>query len=63
MLVQVTADLSCIPEYQIPKCMGEDGHYYYKISFDVEVTYFSAYTKYELVYNGVNYGPVAAEYV
>ena len=62
-LVDVEADLSQIPLAAFPKVMGADGCSYYKISFKFEITYYSAYTNYELIYDGKNYGPVRAEYV
>ncbi|KAL8840764.1 MAG: hypothetical protein Q9170_001202 [Blastenia crenularia] len=62
-VVTVSADLSRIPLYQIPKAVGADGLQYFEIDFQFEVTYWSGYTTYELVYNSVNYGPVVAEYV
>ena len=62
-LVKVEADLSRIPKNQIPKTKGADGKMYYKVDYVIQVTYLSAYTKYELIYGGVNYGLVTAEYV
>ena len=62
-LVNVKADLSRIPENRFRRVIGADQQLYYKIVFQVHVTFYSAYTKYELVYDGVNYGQVAAEYV
>ena len=62
-LVQVKADLSQIPIATFPKLMGADGQFYYRVCIDVEVTYYSAYTSYELIYQGKNYGPVRVEYV
>ena len=48
---------------RIPKKRGADGKMWYEISYEIEVTYFSAYTKYELIHDKVNYGAVTAEYV
>lgn len=62
-LVKVKADLSRIQSDKFPVAKGADDKLYYQIWFEIEVTYYSAYTKYELVYNDVNYGPVNAEYV
>ncbi|KAL8653946.1 MAG: hypothetical protein Q9226_003636 [Calogaya cf. arnoldii] len=62
-LVTVIADLSRIPRHKLPQVIGADGLLYYRISYAVEITYCSAYTKYELIYDNVNYGPVTAEYV
>ncbi len=62
-LVTVAADLSRIPIQRIPQQDGADRQRYWIISYAIEVTYYSAYTKYELIHDGVNYGLVAAEYV
>ena len=62
-LVNVTADLSRISATKIPQTRGADGKMYYQLAYDIEVTYYSAYTKYELIYQKVNYGSVTAEYV
>ena len=62
-LVDLEADLSQIPRAAFPKVRGADGRFYYKIKYNIEITYYSAYTTYELVHNGKNYGPVRAEYV
>ena len=62
-LVDVEADLTQIPLAAFPKKMGADGCLYYRVKFNIEVTCYSAYTKYELVHDGKNYGPVRAEYV
>ena len=62
-LVDLEADLSQIPLAAFPKEMGADGCLYYKFIYTIEITFYSAYTKYELVYDGKNYGPVRAEYV
>ena len=62
-LVKVEADLSRIPENKIPKTKGADGKTYYKIDYVIQITHRSAYTNYELIYGGENYGLVAAEYV
>ena len=63
LLVKVEADLSRVPENRFPRVFGADEQLYYSILFDVQITLYSAYTKYELVHAGVNYGQVAAEYV
>lgn len=62
-LVTVHADISRVPQTLIPKRQGADGKLYWVIEFEIETTYLSAFTKYELIYDGVNYGPVHAEYV
>ncbi|KAL8771827.1 MAG: hypothetical protein Q9209_002765 [Squamulea sp. 1 TL-2023] len=62
-VVVVTADLSQLPLHKLPRASGADGVVYFKVEFTVEITYLSAYTKYEIIHAGVNYGPVAAEYV
>ena len=62
-LVKVTADLSRIPQKRIPQVEGADGQMWYKAAYQIQITYYSAYTTYELLYGGVNYGRVASEYV
>lgn len=47
----------------MPKVTGADGLLYYKVDFAVEITYYGAYSKYELIHDNINYGPVTAEYV
>lgn len=62
-LVKLKADLSQIPSSRIPKCQGADGHSYYYIEYEIQVTYYSANTKYELIHDNINYGEVIAECV
>ena len=62
-LVQLTADISRIPTYLLPTKVGVDGCTYYDIRIEIQVTYYSAYTTYELIHDGINYGIVASEYV
>ncbi|MCJ1230796.1 hypothetical protein MMC12_007470 [Toensbergia leucococca] len=62
-LVTVDADLQRVPVADFPTKTGADGYLFYEIGVAVEVTYYSAYTRYELIHNGVNYGAVTAEYV
>ncbi|KAL8898343.1 MAG: hypothetical protein Q9192_002125 [Flavoplaca navasiana] len=62
-LVEVSANLGRIPRRKLPGVLGADGHAYYKINFAIEITCCSAYTKYELIHDNINYGPVTAEYV
>lgn len=62
-LVIVEADLSRIPTKMIPQRKGADGKMYYNVHFAIQVTYMSAYTSYELVYAGMNYGHIKSEYV
>ena len=42
---------------------GLDGFLYYECHYEIEITHYSAYTKYELIHDGMNYGSVIAEYV
>jgi hypothetical protein len=51
-LVKLTADISAIPEWSIPKIKGADGEMYYRFDFTIDVTYQSASTKYEFVHQG-----------
>lgn len=62
-LVKVEADLSRIPISKIPKTKGADNKMYFQVDYAIQVTYLSAYTSYELIYGGVNYGHVNSEYV
>ena len=62
-LVDVKADLSRVPAQNFRKTQGADYLQYYRIEYEVEITYYSGYTKYELIHNNINYGPVIAEYV
>ena len=62
-IVDVKADLGLIPEHRLRQARGADGKMWYETDFQIEITFFSAYSKYELIYGGINYGPVAAEYV
>ena len=63
VLTVVHADLGRIPTNLLPKKTAKDGKLYWVLRFALEITYLSAFTKYELIHNGVNYGPVYAEYV
>jgi hypothetical protein len=51
-LVELTADISSIPESRFQQERGKDGEMYYLLNFSIEVTYLSASTKYELVHKG-----------
>lgn len=62
-LARLTADLSCIPVGELSRKMGKDGKEYYVVYYDIEMTYYSAHTKYALVYKQVKYDSVTAEYV
>lgn len=62
-LVKLNADLSRVPKNEFLQEFGADNKMYYEVHFEIEVTYFSAYTKYELFYDDVNYGAVSAEYI
>ncbi|MCJ1392989.1 hypothetical protein MMC18_005861 [Xylographa bjoerkii] len=62
-LVKLKADLSCIPESTIEQRQGKDGNVYYYCSWHIEMSNYSASTMYELVYKGVHYASVKAEYI
>ena len=62
-LTRLTANLTCIPTEDLGRKTGKDGHEYYVVYYDIEMTYFSAHTKYTLVYKQVRYDSVTAEYV
>ena len=63
MLAELTVDLSVIPEDTIDRSMGKDGKWYYLCCYKIEMTNYSASTKYELDYKGTRYDSVTAEYV
>ena len=63
MLATIKADLSRVPIQSFARSTGADGMLYYEVDFMVEVVFCSAYTRYELVHKGINYGTLAAEYV
>lgn len=62
-IVTIKADLSRVPVSKFTQAVGRDGKPYYVIEYAIDVTYMSAYTKYELIHDNVNYGLVVAEYV
>ncbi|KAL9101421.1 MAG: hypothetical protein Q9163_003313 [Psora crenata] len=62
-LARLKADLSCIPVSDLMQRVGKDGKMYYVVYYEIEMTYYSAHTKYALVYKGVKYDSVSAEYV
>ncbi|MCJ1473624.1 hypothetical protein MMC13_002275, partial [Lambiella insularis] len=62
-LVKLTADLSCIPEKSLEQRKGADGRPYYYADWHIEMRNYSASTLYDLVYKGVHYASVKAEYV
>ncbi len=61
--MELTVDLSTIPEETLNRDKGKDGNLYYRCDYDVEMTHYSASTRYELVYKGIKYNTVEAEYV
>ncbi|KAK4692415.1 hypothetical protein P7C71_g4786, partial [Lecanoromycetidae sp. Uapishka_2] len=62
-LVVLKADLSRIPTHLLTTKTGADGQTYYKISYEIQITFYSASTTYELIHNNINYGHVTAEHV
>ena len=62
-LARLKADLSCIPTGELMQRCGKDGKMYFVVYYEIEMTYFSACTKYALVHKGVRYDSVSAEYV
>lgn len=60
---ELNADLSIVPAENFPPKLNRKGLRYYEVFFQIQVTYFSAYTKYELIHDNFNYGPISAEYV
>ena len=61
--MKLNVDLSTIPEETLNRERGMDGELHYLCGFEVQVTHFSASTRYELVYKGIKYNTVEAEYV
>lgn len=61
-LVNLHADLSAISSSMIPIERGSDERRYYKLEFEIRVSFFSAHTEYSLWYKNVEYGKVRAEY-
>ena len=61
--MELKVDLTTIPEETLDRDKGKDGKLYYRCDFEVEVTYCSASTRYVLVYKGIKYNTVEAEYV
>ncbi|KAI1324220.1 hypothetical protein F5Y16DRAFT_412140 [Xylariaceae sp. FL0255] len=62
-LCRLTADLSAIPDAQMDQKQGADGQMWYNVAFEIEAVYHSASTQYCLIYKGVRYESVTAEYV
>ncbi len=62
-LVELKGEFNRIPTSRIQTRKGADGKMYHILVFDIQVTYYSAYTTYELFHNDINYGSVTAEYV
>jgi len=64
VLVRLEADLSHIPRSEMKKTIQRypDGKKYYKLSGAIEATFYSASTKYVLLYDGKRYDTVTAEY-
>ncbi|KAB5583554.1 hypothetical protein GE09DRAFT_946950 [Coniochaeta sp. 2T2.1] len=63
LLCHVEADVSHIPEHELRRRRGSDGLLYYELSCKIEAVYLSASTQYTIIYNGVRYNSVTAEYV
>ncbi|KAL2117286.1 hypothetical protein VTJ04DRAFT_9454 [Mycothermus thermophilus] len=63
LLCHVEADVTHIPENQLPRRKGADGQWYYELECKIEAVYLSASTQYTLLYNGQRYNSVTAEYV
>lgn len=61
--MKLSADLSSIPERQLHRKRGADNELYYNVDFDIEMTCYSASTKFTLIYEGKEYHTVTAEYV
>ena len=61
--MELKVDLATIPEETLNRDRGNDGELYYRCDTEIEVTHCSASTKYVLVYKGIRYDTVEAEYV
>ena len=61
--MKLDIDLSTIPEETLDRDRGKDGKLYYRCDYEIQVTHCSASTKYALVYKGIKYDTVEAEYV
>ena len=61
-LVELTADMSKIPESKLPQITGQDGKCYYRIQYLINVTLLSGSIQYDLMYKCKKYGTVQANY-
>ena len=61
--MELNVDLSTVPEESLDRSKGADGELYYRCDYEIEVTHYSASTRYGLVYKGIKYNTVEAEYV
>lgn len=57
------ANLSSVPRYQLDQERGGDGHMYYKIDYEIEMTRSSTKWEFALIYNGERYHTVKAEFL
>ncbi|KAL9625213.1 MAG: hypothetical protein Q9160_000615 [Pyrenula sp. 1 TL-2023] len=62
-LAEVKANLTSIPEAEIDQEPGADDQVYYKVNLDIEMTCFSAWTVFALLYKGKRYDTVTAAFV
>lgn len=56
------ADLRQIPENQLHKETGADGHVHYKINYEIEMARYSAKLKFALIYKDTKYHIVEAKF-
>ena len=61
-LCTVEADLSKVPKGLFETATNSKGKQYYKISFELEMTFKSASIFFELGFEGISYGSVRAKY-
>jgi len=61
--VKLRADFSSIPEHELYVELGKDGQAYYKLDFEIEVTFKSASLECRIVYKGKRYVTVESEFL
>ena len=61
-LATLTCDFGQIPRTGFKQETGKDGEDYYTVMYNIEVTFLSGSTIFEMVHNGRNLGEVQVEY-
>ena len=62
-LAILEADLSPIPQDEIRQITGRNKKKYFKIEYQIQITFFSACAQAELYYKGRTYGSVNLEWL